>query len=278
VSRRQRHDPDGPAASTASTADARAVPGDPAVSSDPGGTTDFGYDRLPLEAKAGAVGKVFDSVAPRYDLMNDLMSGGLHRLWKAFTVRRAALRPGMSVLDIAGGTGDLAEAFAREVGPRGQVWLTDINGSMLATGRDRLLDRGLVLPVARCDAERLPFAAGTFDRVSVAFGLRNMTRKDVALREMHRVLRPGGRLLVLEFSRVWKPLAPLYDAYSFTVLPGLGRLVAGDADSYRYLAESIRMHPDQDTLKSMIEAAGFQRVRYFNLTFGAVALHEGVKF
>ncbi len=242
------------------------------------GSTHFGYDTVAETDKAGKVAEVFDSVADRYDLMNDLMSGGLHRAWKAFTVRQAGLRRGMKVLDIAGGTGDLSRAFSREVGPQGEVWLTDINGSMLARGRDRLLDEGVMQAVAQCDAEALPFPDNHFDRVSVAFGLRNMTHKEAALREMHRVLRPSGRLLVLEFSKVWKPLAPAYDAYSFGVLPKLGKMVAGDASSYRYLAESIRMHPDQDTLKSMMETAGFARVRYFNLTLGVVALHEGVKF
>jgi demethylmenaquinone methyltransferase/2-methoxy-6-polyprenyl-1,4-benzoquinol methylase len=240
--------------------------------------THFGYRTVAAGEKAGRVAEVFDSVASRYDVMNDLMSAGLHRAWKAFTVRHAALRPGMKVLDIAGGTGDLARAFARRVGPSGEVWLTDINGAMLAIGRDRLLDDGLGQPVAQCDAEALPFPDGYFDRVSVAFGLRNMTRKEQALREMHRVLKPGGRLLVLEFSKVWKPLAPAYDAYSFGVLPTLGRMVAGDADSYRYLAESIRMHPDQPTLAAMMESAGFGRVRWFNLSLGVVALHEGVRF
>jgi demethylmenaquinone methyltransferase/2-methoxy-6-polyprenyl-1,4-benzoquinol methylase len=253
-------------------------PSPPAPEAGADGSTHFGYRTVPLERKAEKVAEVFDSVASRYDVMNDLMSAGLHRAWKAFAVRHAALRPGMKVLDIAGGTGDLARAFARRVGPDGEVWLTDINGSMLAVGRDRLLDEGLTLPVAQCDAERLPFASGRFDRVTVAFGLRNMTRKEAALREMHRVLKPGGRLLVLEFSRVWKPLAPAYDAYSFGVLPQLGKLVAGDADSYRYLAESIRMHPDQPALGGLMEAAGFGRVRWHNLTFGVVALHEGVKF
>jgi len=242
------------------------------------GSTHFGYDTVSETEKAGKVAEVFDSVAERYDLMNDLMSGGLHRVWKAFTVRQAGLRRGMKVLDIAGGTGDLTRAFSREVGPQGEVWLTDINGSMLARGRDRLLDEGIMQAVAQCDAEALPFPDNHFDRVCVAFGLRNMTHKESALREMHRVLRPSGRLLVLEFSKVWKPLAPAYDAYSFGVLPQLGKLVAGDASSYRYLAESIRMHPDQDTLKSMMEDGGFARVRYFNLSLGVVALHEGVKF
>ena len=250
----------------------------PKAGGEGGAATHFGYETVPVERKAEKVAEVFDSVASRYDVMNDLMSGGMHRAWKAFTVRHAALRPGMKVLDIAGGTGDLARAFARRVGPEGEVWLTDINGAMLAVGRDRLLDHGLSLPVAQCDAEHLPFPDGRFDRVSVAFGLRNMTDKDAALREMHRVLKPGGRLLVLEFSRVWKPLAPAYDAYSFGVLPRLGKLVAGDADSYRYLAESIRMHPDQATLGAMMEGVGFGRVRWHNLTLGVVALHEGVRF
>jgi demethylmenaquinone methyltransferase/2-methoxy-6-polyprenyl-1,4-benzoquinol methylase len=242
------------------------------------GRTHFGYRTVAEGEKAGKVAEVFDSVATRYDVMNDFMSAGLHRAWKAFTVRQAALRPGMKVLDIAGGTGDLTRAFLRRVGPAGEVWLTDINGSMLARGRDRLLDEGLVPPVAQCDAESLPFPDAHFDRVSVAFGLRNMTRKESALREMHRVLKPGGHLLVLEFSRVWKPLAPVYDAYSFNVLPRLGKMIAGDADSYRYLAESIRMHPDQDTLKAMIESAGFGRVSYYNLSLGVVALHDAVKY
>jgi demethylmenaquinone methyltransferase / 2-methoxy-6-polyprenyl-1,4-benzoquinol methylase len=245
---------------------------------DPTAATHFGFAAVPAPEKARRVADVFDSVSGSYDLMNDLMSAGLHRYWKKFTVEQAALRPGMKVLDIAGGTGDLARAFARKVGPSGEVWLTDINGSMLRIGRDRLLDDGFAEPVVQCDAEALPFPAGRFDLVSVAFGLRNMTRKERALREMHRVLAPGGRLLVLEFSRVWKPLAPLYDAYSFGVLPRLGQAVAGDAASYRYLAESIRMHPDQATLKATMEAAGFERVRWFNLAAGVVALHEGVKF
>ena len=240
-------------------------------------STHFGYQAVSVDEKSARVAEVFDSVATRYDLMNDLMSVGMHRLWKSFTVSQAALRPGMKVLDVAGGTADLARAFARRVGPAGEVWLTDINASMLRLGRDRLINDGYAQPVVQCDGERLPFPGSYFDRVVVAFGLRNMTHKDQALAEMTRVLRPGGRLLVLEFSRVWKPLAPLYDLYSFKVLPRLGRLIAGDSDSYRYLAESIRMHPDQETLKSMMEAAGLSRVRYFNLAGGVVALHEGVR-
>ena len=241
------------------------------------GTTDFGFERVPVDEKSRRVGAVFSSVAARYDLMNDLMSGGLHRAWKLFTVARADLRPGMQVLDVAGGTADLARVFARRVGPQGRVVLTDINGEMLAIGRDRMLDDGTAQPAVRCDAERLPFASGSFDRVSVAFGLRNMTDKAAALREMTRVLRPGGKLLVLEFSRVWAPLTRAYDAYSFGVLPRLGRWITGDADSYRYLAESIRMHPDQETLAGMLRDAGLVAVGYHNLTAGVVALHEGVR-
>lgn len=240
-------------------------------------TTHFGYQTVAESEKARKVAQVFHSVASRYDVMNDLMSAGLHRAWKAFTISRAAIRPGMKVLDIAGGTGDLARAFARQAGDRGEVWLTDINDSMLRVGRDRLLDQGLVVPVAVCDAEKLPFPDNHFDRVSVAYGLRNMTHKDRALAEMTRVLKPGGKLLVLEFSKVAKPLAPLYDWYSFKVLPWLGERVANDAESYRYLAESIRMHPDQETLADMLRQAGLSRVQYFNLTAGLTALHEGVK-
>jgi len=239
-------------------------------------TTHFGFRSVRESEKAAKVAQVFHSVADRYDIMNDLMSVGLHRAWKAFTIARADVRPGMKVLDIAGGTGDLARAFARRVGPTGEVWLTDINESMLRVGRDRLADDGLLPPVAVCDAEQLPFPDGYFDRVSVAFGLRNMTHKDRALAEMRRVLKPGGKLLVLEFSKVARPLAPLYDWYSFNVLPWLGSRVAGDADSYRYLAESIRVHPGQQELASMLEEAGLSRVKYFNLSAGIVALHEGV--
>lgn len=240
-------------------------------------STHFGYQSVPEEQKASRVGAVFDSVASRYDVMNDLMSAGLHRVWKTFAIAQAAIRPGMKVLDVAGGTADLSREFARRAGPDGQVWLTDINASMLRIGRDRMLDDGLVQPALQCDAEHLPFPDGYFDRVMVAFGLRNMTHKDQALAEMTRVLRPGGRLLVLEFSRVWKPLAPLYDLYSFGVLPWLGKRIAGDAESYRYLAESIRMHPDQEALAQMMREAGLARVRFFNMAGGVVALHEGVR-
>jgi demethylmenaquinone methyltransferase / 2-methoxy-6-polyprenyl-1,4-benzoquinol methylase len=241
------------------------------------GQTHFGFETVAEDAKAERVAEVFRSVAQKYDVMNDVMSGGLHRLWKSFTIRQAAVRPGMRVLDIAGGTGDLARAFAQRAGPEGEVWLTDINEAMLTVGRDRLLDAGLALPTAVADAERLPFPDAHFDRVTVAFGLRNMTHKDRALAEMRRVLKVGGKLLVLEFSKVWKPLAPAYDAYSLKVLPWLGSRIANDAASYRYLAESIRMHPDQETLAAMLRAAGLERVRVFNLTAGVVALHEGVR-
>jgi demethylmenaquinone methyltransferase / 2-methoxy-6-polyprenyl-1,4-benzoquinol methylase len=240
-------------------------------------TTDFGYQKVPEDEKSRRVAGVFDSVAARYDLMNDLMSGGLHRLWKRFTVEASGVRPGERVLDVAGGTGDLALQFARRVGAGGEVVLTDINPAMLRRGRDRLLDQGCLAPAVLCDGERLPFGGDRFDCVTVAFGLRNMTHKEAALAEMRRVLRPGGRLLVLEFSRVWGPLKPLYDAYSFGVLPRLGQLIASDAQAYRYLAESIRVHPDQEALKSMMEQAGLERVEYFNLAAGVVALHRGYK-
>ena len=240
--------------------------------------THFGYQTVDERDKAARVRGVFDSVAPRYDLMNDLMSAGLHRAWKAYAVAVAAVGESDRVLDIAAGTGDLARAFARRVrGPQGLVVQTDINEAMLRRGRDRLLDEGLIVPAALCDAESLPFAGGAFDLVSVAFGLRNMTHKERALAEMCRVLRPGGRLLVLEFSRVAEPLRTAYDWYSLQVLPRLGRLVAGDAESYRYLAESIRMHPDQQALKAMMKAAGFGHVDVHNLTGGVVALHVGIK-
>jgi len=239
--------------------------------------THFGYSTVAEEAKAGRVRGVFDSVVRRYDVMNDLMSLGLHRAWKAYTVAVARVRPGDVVLDVAGGTGDLARAFAGRVGPRGLVVLSDINESMLQQGRDRLLDDGVIVPALLCDGEKLPFADATFDLVSVAFGLRNMTHKEQALAEMARVLKPGGRLLVLEFSKVAAPLAKAYDWYSFNVLPRIGRWVAGDADSYRYLAESIRVHPDQETLKAIMKTAGFGHVDVHNMSAGVVALHVGIK-
>ena len=240
--------------------------------------TDFGFQKVAEEEKTSRVAGVFNSVANRYDLMNDLMSLGAHRLWKRFTLELSTVKAGDRVLDIAGGTADMSVLFAKRVGESGTLWFTDINNSMLRLGRDRLLDKGLPLPVAQCDAEKLPFPGEYFDCVSVAFGLRNMTHKEAALKEMRRVLRPGGRLLVLEFSKIWKPLQPLYDAYSFKVLPALGKLVVNDADSYRYLAESIRLHPSQEELKQMMEQAGFERVEYFNLSAGVVALHRGYRF
>jgi demethylmenaquinone methyltransferase/2-methoxy-6-polyprenyl-1,4-benzoquinol methylase len=240
-------------------------------------TTHFGYQQVAEEEKAQRVGAVFRSVAPSYDLMNDLMSLGLHRLWKRFALELSGVRAGSRVLDVASGSGDLARAFAKRAGPTGEVWMTDINAAMLAVGRDKLLDEGVVAPLALCDAEKLPFPADTFDVVSVAFGLRNMTRKEAALAEMRRVAKPGGRVIVLEFSKPWKPLAKAYDAYSFNVLPLLGKYVAKDEAAYRYLAESIRMHPDQETLKAMMQAAGLDRVEYFNLAAGVVALHRGWK-
>jgi demethylmenaquinone methyltransferase/2-methoxy-6-polyprenyl-1,4-benzoquinol methylase len=241
-------------------------------------STHFGFQQVDEKEKARRVGEVFSSVAARYDIMNDLMSAGLHRAWKRFTIELSGVRPGSRVLDVAGGTADLSTAFAKRAGPKGEVWLTDINGAMLGVGRDRLIDRGLLCPVAQCDAEQLPFPSDYFDCVSVAFGLRNMTHKDRALAEMRRVLRPGGRLLVLEFSKVWQPLSPAYDFYSFKILPWLGKKVAQDADSYRYLAESIRVHPDQEALKTLMEEAGLEKVEYFNMTAGVVALHRGFKF
>jgi demethylmenaquinone methyltransferase/2-methoxy-6-polyprenyl-1,4-benzoquinol methylase len=239
--------------------------------------THFGFETVDETQKATKVRGVFDSVARKYDVMNDVMSLGMHRAWKAYTVAVADLRPGQQVLDIAGGTGDLTRAFARKVGASGTVVHTDINEAMLRQGRDRLLDEGLALPTTICDAEALPFAAGSFDLVSVAFGLRNMTHKERALAEMARVLRDGGRLLVLEFSKVAKPLEKAYDWYSFNVLPRLGRLVAGDADSYRYLAESIRMHPGPQELKAMMKSAGFGHVDVHSLSAGVVALHVGIR-
>lgn len=240
--------------------------------------THFGYQTVHESEKAGRVAQVFHSVAKNYDIMNDVMSGGLHRVWKYFTIQTARVPKGGKVLDIAGGTGDLSKGWAKRVGQNGEVWLTDINSSMLTVGRDRLLNKGLILPVAVCDAEKLPFPNDYFDLVSVSFGLRNMTHKDVALAEMYRVLKPGGELLVLEFSKIYQPLEPLYDAYSFKLLPLMGKLIAKDADSYQYLAESIRMHPDQETLKQMMLTAGFDQVTYHNLTAGIVALHKGTKY
>jgi demethylmenaquinone methyltransferase/2-methoxy-6-polyprenyl-1,4-benzoquinol methylase len=239
--------------------------------------THFGFSTVDETEKASRVRGVFDSVARRYDIMNDVMSMGLHRVWKAYTVAVANLKPGDRVLDIASGTGDLARAFARKVGDGGLVLHTDINEAMLRTGRDRLVDEGMVLPTLVCDAEQLPLKRNSFDLVSVAFGLRNMTHKDRALAEMCRVLRPGGRLLVLEFSQVAAPLRKPYDWYSLNVLPLMGKLIANDADSYRYLAESIRMHPPQAELKAMMQAAGFGHVDVHNLTAGVVALHVGIR-
>ncbi len=239
--------------------------------------THFGYQRVEEADKARKVRGVFDSVAAKYDVMNDLMSAGLHRVWKRYTITVANPQPGQQVLDIAGGTGDLSRAFAQRVGPTGRVVHTDINEAMLREGRNRLLDEGLVLPTMVCDAEKLPFADNGFDFVSVAFGLRNMTHKDQALAEMRRVLKPGGKLLVLEFSRVAKPLEKAYDWYSFNVLPKLGQLVAGDAHSYQYLAESIRMHPGQEELRQLMKSVGFGHVDVHNLSAGVVALHLGIK-
>jgi len=237
--------------------------------------TDFGFERVSPEEKTRRVKGVFESVAAKYDLMNDLMSGGLHRAWKRFAVEASGIRAGARVLDVAGGTADLARLFADRAGESGRVVLTDINGAMLTVGRDRMLNEGKLLPAVQCDAEALPFPARSFDCVSIAFGLRNVTRKDVALAEMRRVLKPGGVALILEFSQIWEPLRPIYDWYSFNVLPRLGRLVANDEASYRYLAESIRMHPDQAALKAMMEKAGLERIEWFNLAAGAVALHRG---
>ena len=246
--------------------------------SDHSTTTHFGYEQVAESDKAARVRGVFESVASRYDVMNDLMSGGLHRVWKTFTIAVSGVRAGHHVLDVAAGTGDLSRAFARKVGPTGSVVMSDINGAMLKAGRDRLIDAGVLVPTVLCDAEQLPFPDAEFDLVSVAFGLRNMTHKDKALREMQRVLKPGGKLLVLEFSKPWAPLRGAYDLYSFQVLPRLGKMVAGDAQSYQYLAESIRMHPDQETLAGMMREAGFGHVDWHNLTAGVVALHIGQKF
>ena len=244
------------------------------------GTTHFGFEEVPLEKKAGRVREVFDSVAGRYDLIHDVRSGGLHRMWKRFTLARTLLRPGQSALDVAGGTGDLAAGLARQAGTGGRVVLSDINGEMLQRGRDRLLDKGLVrgLGFVQADAQNLPFPDRSFDCVTIGFGLRNVTDKSAALASMWRVLKPGGQLLVLEFSHPVLPgLAPLYDIYSFKMLPAMGKLIAGDEASYRYLAESIRRHPDQPTLLSMMEEAGFEQCRYHNLSGGIVALHRGFR-
>jgi demethylmenaquinone methyltransferase/2-methoxy-6-polyprenyl-1,4-benzoquinol methylase len=239
--------------------------------------THFGFETVAEEEKAKKVAGVFTSVASKYDVMNDLMSAGLHRLWKRYAVSVSGVRKGQRVLDVAGGSADLSRLFLKEVGDTGQVVLTDINNAMLRVGRDRLLDEGIATPTTQCDAEHLPFPDNYFDCVSIAFGLRNVTHKDAALREMCRVLKPGGRVIVLEFSKVAKPLEKAYDLYSFKLLPRMGKLIAGDADSYRYLAESIRMHPGQEELKTMMEEAGLERVEYFNLTGGVVAVHRGYK-
>ncbi|MEI7456872.1 MAG: bifunctional demethylmenaquinone methyltransferase/2-methoxy-6-polyprenyl-1,4-benzoquinol methylase UbiE [Nitrosomonadales bacterium] len=240
-------------------------------------TTHFGFETVDETDKARRVAGVFTSVASKYDIMNDLMSAGLHRIWKRFAISVSGVRQGQRVLDVAGGSADLSRLFLKKVGSTGQVVLTDINNAMLRVGRDRLLDEGIATPVAQCDAEHLPFPDNYFDCVSIAFGLRNVTHKDAALREMKRVLKPGGRVIVLEFSKVAKPLEKAYDLYSFKLLPKMGQLIAGDADSYKYLAESIRMHPGQEELKSMMVEAGLERVEYFNLTGGVVAVHRGYK-
>lgn len=243
-------------------------------------TTHFGYQQVPVEEKAKKVADVFHSVANKYDVMNDLMSLGIHRIWKRFTIELSGVRKGQQVLDVAGGTGDLSRTFSRLVGPQGRVILSDINSSMLKVGRDRLLDQGISsnLDYVQANAECLPFADNSFDCITIAFGLRNVTDKDAALRSLTRVLKPGGRLLVLEFSKPSNPLfSKIYDAYSFSLLPVVGKLVTGDSDSYRYLAESIRMHPDQQTLKAMMEKAGLARCEYHNMTGGIVAIHKGIK-
>lgn len=239
--------------------------------------THFGFQSVNEEEKQQKVGEVFHSVAQKYDVMNDVMSAGLHRLWKRFTVNTSGVKAGDTVLDIAGGSGDLSKLFSQKVGPQGKVILTDINASMLSVGRDNMIDAGLNVPAALCNAEHLPFPDASFDCVIVAFGLRNMTHKDKALAEMQRVLKTGGRLLVLEFSKVWAPLNKVYDTYSFKLLPFMGKLIANDAESYTYLAESIRMHPDQETLKQMMQDAGLSKVNYYNLNAGVVALHKGYK-
>lgn len=240
-------------------------------------TTDFGFKTVDESEKKQKVGEVFHSVAQKYDIMNDVMSAGMHRIWKRFALDTSGVKAGDSVLDIAGGSGDLSKLFSKKVGQNGQVILTDINASMLSVGRDRMIDAGLNTPVTLCNAEQLPFEDNSFDCVVVAFGLRNMTHKDIALKEMQRVLKSGGRLLVLEFSKIWKPLNKIYDAYSFKLLPLMGKFIAQDAESYQYLAESIRMHPDQETLKEMMQTAGLSKVDFYNLTGGVVALHKGYK-
>jgi demethylmenaquinone methyltransferase/2-methoxy-6-polyprenyl-1,4-benzoquinol methylase len=240
--------------------------------------THFGFQSVAEDEKAGKVAAVFDSVASRYDVMNDLMSVGMHRLWKKFTLQVSGVRSGQRVLDLASGSGDLARGFAKKTGREGLVVMTDINPAMLSRGRDRAIDQGFLLPTLQCDAERLPFPTAYFDCVSVAFGLRNMTHKERALEEMYRVLKPGGCALILEFSRVWEPLKPLYDLYSFQVIPKIGRWIANDEASYQYLAESIRMHPDQETLGALMTQARFENVEWFNLSAGVVALHRGYKW
>ena len=240
-------------------------------------STHFGFKTIDETQKQQKVNEVFHSVASKYDVMNDVMSAGLHRVWKRFALDTSGVKAGDKVLDIAGGSGDLSKLFSAKVGATGSVILTDINASMLAVGRDRMIDAGLNVPALQCDAEQLPFADNSFDCVIVAFGLRNMTHKELALKEMHRVLKIGGRLIVLEFSKVWQPLEKIYDIYSFKFLPFMGKLIAKDASSYQYLAESIRMHPDQETLKEMMQKAGFKKVDYYNLTAGVAALHKGYK-
>ncbi|MDD4977922.1 MAG: bifunctional demethylmenaquinone methyltransferase/2-methoxy-6-polyprenyl-1,4-benzoquinol methylase UbiE [Gallionella sp.] len=240
-------------------------------------TTHFGFETVDESEKAKKVAGVFTSVASKYDVMNDLMSAGLHRIWKRYAISVSGVRTGQKVLDVAGGSADLSRLFLKAVGETGQVVLTDINNAMLRVGRDRLLDEGITTPTTQCDAEHLPFPDNYFDCVSIAFGLRNVTHKEAALREMHRVIKPGGRVIVLEFSKVAKPLEKIYDLYSFKLLPKMGQMIAGDAASYRYLAESIRMHPGQEELKQMMVDAGLERVEYFNLTGGVVAVHRGYK-
>lgn len=241
-------------------------------------TTHFGFNSVPETEKAEKVADVFHSVAARYNIMNDVMSMGLHRLWKRFAIETSGVKAGDKVLDIAGGTADLSALFLDKVGKNGEVWLTDINNSMLSIGRDRLLNDGIATPTAQCDAEKLPFPDNYFNCVCVAFGLRNMTHKDGALKEMHRVIKPGGSVIVLEFSKIWEPLKPVYDTYSFKLLPAMGKVISNDAESYQYLAESIRVHPSQEELKEMMTEVGLERVEYFNLSAGIVALHRGYKF